>query len=458
MSSPTPPTTPHNELLELTQQLTPSKTPRTTRQLCLDVQLHANNASDAYGSLKRQLADLTNQVGNAPPRRKRRLRHSRATAATDDVENPVTLEERVRSAGRHYAIEYGLFLHTDVVELFATSVDPDFDEAKEFDSEDSQVQGQLRDILSTLPNDAKDPQIRKHEWIAKSFYDGLSGQLGNFNTRLRQDSIVHIAANTKFKDFSQDPPADVSVNVDDFDSSSSRFNAFARYIGYQEATPGTDAFYSPLKAQVLYKDYDGTMNVYKIFRGPALLSIYVSNMIERTRHIVRAIFGAIVNSSVMGMWVYSADTELVAEGDETQINYRFLWLTFARQISEGLREDADWVKDLFNYWNKIIFPHTDNSPAEAMSTNRRAVLEEVDAMDAAFRAANAPRITSPRATSPDPDRRTTPSPRRVPTARRPGPSDAETSQRGSQSTAGRENSPANAASTRRAYSRRSARR
>jgi hypothetical protein len=84
---------------------------------------------------------------------------------------------------------------------------------------------------------------------------------------------MYIAENIKFKDLSEDPPTEISVNLADFNSSSSRFNAFAHRIGFQEATDDADAFYSPLKAEVLYKDYDGTMDPYKIFRGPALLSV-----------------------------------------------------------------------------------------------------------------------------------------------------------------------------------------
>ncbi|KAJ7092346.1 hypothetical protein B0H15DRAFT_929841 [Mycena belliarum] len=414
--SPSPPATPHNELLELTQQLTPRKTPRRVRQICLDLQSRANDASKAHGDLKRKLVDISNQADNAP-RRKPRLRHRRAAEATDEVTNPATLEERVRSAGRHFAVEYGLFLHCDVEQLFATALDPNFEEATEFDSEESRIQGQIRDILPLLPDDARDIEIRRKSWIAKCFEDGLSGQRSNINTRIRQESITHIAANTKFQDLSHDFVTDVDVSFADFDSSSSRFAAFSRYIGYQEATDNTDAFYSPLKAQVLYKDYDGTMDPYKIFRGPALLSIYVSiirgkqgakglfrgksklpsaSVIERTRHIERTSLGAIADSSVLkpkAIWLFSADTQLLAEGDETKIDYRHLWVTFMRQISKGLREDAAWAKDLFRYWDEILFPHADNSHSQAPSANRKAVCAEIDAMDAAFEDSVAPRAT-----------------------------------------------------------------
>ncbi|KAJ7240883.1 hypothetical protein C8J57DRAFT_1561857 [Mycena rebaudengoi] len=457
-ASPSPTHTPHNELLEFTQQLTPSKTPRRIRQICLDVQSRANNASEAHDVLKRKLADITNQLGNAQPPRKRRFRHNRATEAPDDVENPATLEERVRSAGRHHSVEFGLFLHTGVLTLFATPLDPDFDEDTEFDTEESRIQGQLRDIIALLPDDAKDLSIRKHEWVAKCFDDGLSGQRSNINTRIRQESIMYIVANTNFKDWSQDPPANIPVNLIDLDSSSSRFNAFAQRIGFQEATADADAYYSPLKAEVLYKEYGGTMDPFKIFRGPALLNICVhyprsegakglfqgesklpsAPVIERTRHIQRTTPGAIANSAVLAIWLFSADTQLVADGDETKIDYQYLWMTFMRQICEGLREDADWAKDLFSYWDGVLFPNADNSHSQAPSANRLAVRAEVDAMDAVFKAATVPSESSQPGSSQASASHST--------ARHensPVPSESQSSQpgRASQSSARRESSP-----------------
>jgi hypothetical protein len=77
---------------------------------------------------------------------------------------------------------------------------------------------------------------------------------------------VHIVNGIEFQDRN-------TIDIKDFESSSSRFNAFAKRIGYQEATDDTNAFYSPLKAEILFEGYDGTMNIVKIFRGPVLLKV-----------------------------------------------------------------------------------------------------------------------------------------------------------------------------------------
>ena len=40
------------------------------------------------------------------------------------------------------------------------------------------------------------------------------------------------------------------------------------------------------------------------------------------------------------IWLFSADTQIVPDGDETKIDYKFLFQTFLRQICEGLRDEA----------------------------------------------------------------------------------------------------------------------
>jgi hypothetical protein len=51
------------------------------------------------------------------------------------------------------------------------------------------------------------------------------------------------------------------------------------------------------------------------------------------------------------IWLFSGDTTLVATGDQTNIDYHLLWVTYMRQICEGLRDGADWAKELFRYWD-----------------------------------------------------------------------------------------------------------
>ncbi|KAJ7142361.1 hypothetical protein C8R44DRAFT_760553 [Mycena epipterygia] len=419
-------TTPFTNLLDLTQQLTPHKSPRRARQICLDIQSLANDIGESHSAVKRKLADVTNQLGTTRQQpRKRRMRGNRATGAPDDVENPDTLEDRVRKAGRHFVIEYGLFLFTDIYTLLATEEDPAFKEDTEFDSEESRIQGQLRDVVALLPGDAR--SIREQEWIASSFADGLNSKRSTIHSRLRHESLALIVASFTFSDGE-------SAKVEDFESSSSRFNTFSKRIGYQPATEDAPALYSMLKAEVLFADYDGTMDVDKIFRGNLLLIIYAciirgprgarglfdgnsklpaAKVAQRIHKIKYTTPAAIVSCAIWAIWLLSSDTQLGSsgEGDETQIDYKFYFQTFLRQICDGLRDKAEWAVELFRFWDDVLFPNTEHSLGQSTSGNHQAVSTVIDTMDEAFRAATQ-RHEDPPMPGPSREEQSPPPPRR----------------------------------------------
>ncbi|KAJ7780033.1 hypothetical protein DFH07DRAFT_1055741 [Mycena maculata] len=424
-------TTPITDLLELTQQLTPHKSPGRARQICFDIQSLVNDVGESHSAVKRKLADVTNQLGTTRQPRKRRMRGNRATEAPEDVENPETLEDRVRKAGRHFIIEYGLFLFAGIHALLATEEDPNFSEDTEFDSESSRIQGQLRDITALLPADAR--AIREQEWIVSAFNDGMNNKRSTVHSRLRHESLVLIIANVTFSDGE-------GLKVEDFESSSSRFNALSKRIGYQPATEDSAAFYSILKAEVLFADYDGTMDVNKIFRGRLLLNIYAciirgpqgakglfdgnsklpaAKVSQRIHDIKYTTPAAIVSSAVWAIWLLSADTQLSAsgEGDETKINYKFYFQTFLRQICEGLRNEAEWAVELFHFWDEVLFPNAEHSLGQTTSTNHQAVGADIEAMDEAFRAATQRREAS---AQPGPSREGSPEHQSTP-PRQPSP-------------------------------------
>ncbi|KAJ7017194.1 hypothetical protein C8F04DRAFT_1279856 [Mycena alexandri] len=101
------------------------------------------------------------------------------------------------------------------------------------------------------------------------------------------------------------------------------------------------------------------------------------------------------------IWLLSADTQLGygGEGDETGIDYKFWFQNFQRQICDGLRDEAEWALGLMRYWDRVLFPNADDSLGQSASVNQQAVNADVEAMDAAFRAA------APRRAAPSPPRR-----------------------------------------------------
>ncbi|KAJ7034061.1 hypothetical protein C8F04DRAFT_1183583 [Mycena alexandri] len=120
----------------------------------------------------------------------------------------------------------------------------------------------------------------------------------------------------------------------------------------------------------------------------------------------------VVNKAVWLIWLLSADTQLGygGEGDETGIDYKFWFQNFQRQICEGLRDEAEWALGLMRYWDRVLFPNADDSLGQSASVNQQAVNADVEAMDAAFRAAAPRRAESPEAGASHQQQERTPSP------------------------------------------------
>jgi hypothetical protein len=93
-----------------------------------------------------------------------RKRSDRARDADVSEVNPEDIETRIREAGRHFALTKAIFLIDD--DVMSTEEDDSFDFDHEFDSIKSERQGQLRDILTVLPDDVK-PKI-KQRWVQDS--------------------------------------------------------------------------------------------------------------------------------------------------------------------------------------------------------------------------------------------------------------------------------------------------
>lgn len=87
------------------------------------------------------------------------------------------------------------------------------------------------------------------------------------------------------------------------------------------------------------------------------------------------------------IWLYSPDTQLTQEGDETNIDYKTRFFRYMRRICEGLRDETDWAKGLFQYWDSILFPNAEDSFGQAASANHHAEDAEDDEMDEVFSAA-----------------------------------------------------------------------
>ncbi|KAK6969636.1 hypothetical protein R3P38DRAFT_3242889 [Favolaschia claudopus] len=214
-------------ILNVFQEFTPSKTQRQMRGLREELQGLLNDAEDAFSAKDSEIADLSNQVVPARPRRRRKRFHRADDApASLDSQNSETLEDRTRKAGRHFIIDEGLFF-IDEGAIWSLDVDDDFDYSTEFDSKSTRIQAQLQDVIRLLPDDAV--SRRTEEWIGDAFRDGMGGQRSATAYRLRRPSLKHLADATDLKHFT---------------TSSDRFENFKQRIGYVPATDTAGAYYS----------------------------------------------------------------------------------------------------------------------------------------------------------------------------------------------------------------------
>ncbi|KAJ7486612.1 hypothetical protein FB451DRAFT_1227644 [Mycena latifolia] len=396
-SSPTPsssPGRPLDELLALTQQLTPSKSPRTVRRIRQQLQVQANDAQQEQVNLKRRAVDAEQQADATRRPRKLRKRGDRARDAEQSEVNPQATETRIRDAGRSFAIQNALFLiDEDVMNM---EEDEDFDFDHEFDSAQNELQGQLRDILAVLPGDVK-PKITQR-WVQDSFLDGLHAQRTSIRHRLRTEAL-HVLVD------------DVKV----FATSASRFATFSKRIGYKPATDKSQAFYDRFEVPILYDQWDGKIDLNHLFRGKLLLEVYVSlirgprgadglfegksklpqaKCLERIHKITGITPGGIVTAGILAIWLLSADTQLVQVGDETTIDYGLRHRLYIRRIREGLRDKKAWALGLIEYWNRILFPNADKSSDRGAAGDE--LVEDEEELDDIFaQAPSAPVPSSP---------------------------------------------------------------
>ncbi|KAJ7864478.1 hypothetical protein B0H14DRAFT_3133722 [Mycena olivaceomarginata] len=407
-----------DDLLDLALQITPSKQPRALRDLRLNLQSRANDLRDDISAMKRRLTDFENQAVSSQHPRKRRKRLNRAADADESIENPNSLEDRTREKGRLFTIQEALFLVDDSV--FEVDEDEDFDESAEFTTDKNKIQGQLRQVLRYLPNDAK--PFRSTTLVSGAFADGMSGQRSTTSNRLRDTSLAKIVDDIK-----------------PFATSSSRFTSFSKLIGYQPGTETCEPFYSKLDAPILYSEWNGQKNVSHLFRNDLLLKIYASlirgpsgavglfdgqskrpaaKTIERMHRIRCTLPGAITNSAILAIWLHSADTTLTEIGDQTSINYRARHSYYLQNIVEALASNKAWAVDLLAYWDRTLFPDADTPHDADGSAGREIEEDDEDFFGSAqpLLHAQSPRVRS--STSPLPRRLTPspPSPQRAPAA------------------------------------------
>ncbi|KAJ7051723.1 hypothetical protein C8F01DRAFT_1262517 [Mycena amicta] len=411
---------PLTDASNLIQDWSPTNSPRSQRALRAKLQAALNSAATAQAAKDQQIADLQHQASTTRKPRKRRRFHRDEDAPQGSVDDPTELATLVTTAGRRFALVCGIFF-VDINKVGTTPLDDSFDPATEYDNKANKVQGQIRDVLDVLPEEAKSK--RTEPWIWHAFIDGVEAQRTLMRNRVRKQSLCYFT-----DDRSQ------------FETADSRFKAFSELIGYCPATDERDAHYSPFKAEVLYDQFDGTVNLDHLFRGPDLLKVYAACLRgadgpdhlfdgdhdadkerpqartnEKIYRIKHTTPGAIATCAVLTIFLYSADPNLVEEGHVTNIVYRKRYITYVSKIRLALLKNHAWARDLLRYWDGILFPNSDESFGDRpLVGDQRAEEEEMeedqDVFDNAPVAADSAPSRSPSPTPPPPQQQRPPTP------------------------------------------------
>ncbi|KAJ6493790.1 hypothetical protein DFH09DRAFT_947053 [Mycena vulgaris] len=229
----------------------------------------------------------------------------------------------------------------------------------------------------------------------------MDGSRSSTSTRLRTQALPNIVDDANL-----------------FGTSASRKEAFSADLGYFKDPDSNDWHYKPLKVPILYDVYNGAIDLDHIFRGPVLLKVFPFHLpfyhshsfkiyaslirgprgavglfegnsrrpqakcVESIYRIRRTSPGAIANAAVLAIWLHSPDTELLLAGNESEINYGKRYEIYLERICVGLRDGKRWVRELFTYWDSIIFPHANDSLGQVVSASQQAEQDELDnAMD-----------------------------------------------------------------------------
>ncbi|KAK7005556.1 hypothetical protein R3P38DRAFT_3604946 [Favolaschia claudopus] len=332
-------------ILNVFQQITPSKSDRDIRGLREDLQplaiqwLHrklANEAEDVLSAKDSEIADLSNQVVPTKNRRRRKRFH-RADDADDSRRQPVFLEERP-----------AFFI--DEVDIWTNEAEDEFDYATEFNSKTTRVQAQIQDLLRLLPNDAR--SRRTQEW----FVDGMGGQRSAAVHRIRHASLAHLSAADELKHFA---------------TASDRFEHFKDRVGYvspppRPKKPSTPHSRHQSSTTSLTGNLTSTISsetLYFLRFMPASCVVPTAPMAcsrSACRESTTSLAPLLADAAVLAIWLYSADTKFQRRGDQTDINYVQRHMDYVEQLRKALTSKKAWVIDLLKYWDDILFPDADN--------------------------------------------------------------------------------------------------
>ncbi|PPQ93016.1 hypothetical protein CVT25_006096 [Psilocybe cyanescens] len=324
-------------------------------------ELKKNNAQAEAQELQQKLTDITNWDEDGSDTESPPLKQNITNQEEDgsDTESPPpkrsrtnneesgnykgeTEKTQVINAGHQFVILYSLWLWLGAG-TFKVEYDPNSNEAKHFENEDSRVQGQLQEIKQVLGPHLFS-KISSEAWIAKAFTKSMKSQHSNTATQLQH----HCA--TLF-----------GVSDTDMLHANIQKEKFREHIGWVDDGHGSglySTFLNPILIWVFLAIIWGPTTAKEAMNG--ILSNPKTDTMAQKHSIQHTTPGAIAGSVVLSRWALSSDDFLQSVGTNTSINYEKDFAEYLEILVIGLQEKRKSVFNVFREWDQIVFPNSDS--------------------------------------------------------------------------------------------------
>ncbi|KAJ7215966.1 hypothetical protein GGX14DRAFT_391637 [Mycena pura] len=342
-------------------------------------ELNEANTRAERAERRAALATTTNLPQQGRPQKRTRV----GTSETDNEENEEsggeeekeTPAEKATAAGRKYAIVHGLWLTSTPKKILQTKQDDRYREESRFTNLKNKMQGEMRDVRETLPEDIQ-PSIGR-AWLIRAYRTGMQEQRSNTSSRIRNN------INEVFEDHLQEY-IDGPVRVRDVAKRTGWTNLIG---GKRNAEKKME--YNIFDAAVLHADMSNTHNTNTFLKNKLPMHIAAAILYGRQKalalaagtasatsgtvmkdihQITHTTPGLAANASMLTLWALSADVELKPAGQQTGISWQETQEHLVVYLTNGLRKRMRSVIDIFRVWDEELFPHTETSLGGAMGT------------------------------------------------------------------------------------------
>ncbi|THU83646.1 hypothetical protein K435DRAFT_871077 [Dendrothele bispora CBS 962.96] len=268
----------------------------------------------------------------------------------------------------------------DLNKTFDTVLDEKYQEHKRFTSNKRRLQGQLRALLSFLPD--KYHGILNTQTVKDTFRTHMQVQRSNTVTRVR----------------SQCGQAIFDCSIEDLADANRRKIKFRDAIGWNES----EKMYERWNCSILHENGCKEGNSDLVFRSQTMLRCYAAiffgtnavaafranQFVGRGKETVIGVWGlthttpgSIAMCAVITRWAVSEDYYLQEYGKRTMIDWQQDFESYLMYLLNGIRQKKVCVVELFQLYDEIFFPGTSSEGGHGAVVRKNLDDQDAEMMD-----------------------------------------------------------------------------